>query len=181
MKNSAKPIKDLTQIADIKKFLKKKNESIYVLFMIGIYTWLKLEDILLLRVEDVKEEHINIREISTRKTQRILINPILKKAISPYIKAKPDNQYLFTNSENPSIPLTKDEALEILRKAATEVGIVEFDQDTMRKTFARAFFKLGIDMRLLKKILGESSVESVLEYIDWCEYPFFRQRFGEIR
>lgn len=181
MSHSSKPIKNINQIAVLKDYLKQDNKRNYILFMVGIYTWLKLEDILHLRVGDVKGESINIREMSTRKTQRVLMNPNLKEVISPFIKDKSDNQYLFTNSRDPDAPLSETEALEVLGKAAAKVGIVKFDQDTMRKTFAYAFYKLGVEIRLLKEILGQPSIESVLDYIDWSDYPFFYRRFGEVR
>ena len=54
--NTVEPIRDMDLIFDMMDFLKGQNVRDYVLFMFGIYTGLRISDILKLRVRDVKEK-----------------------------------------------------------------------------------------------------------------------------
>mgnify|MGYP002509035684 CR=1 FL=1 len=50
------PVGGLFDVAD---YLKARNERDYVLFMFGIYTGLRISDILKFRVRDVKDKDVN--------------------------------------------------------------------------------------------------------------------------
>ena len=55
-------------VLDVADYLKVKNERDYLLFMFGIYTGLRISDILKFRVRDVKDKDaIYIREKKTGK------------------------------------------------------------------------------------------------------------------
>ena len=50
-------------VLDVADYLKARNERDYVLFMFGIYTGLRISDILKFRVRDVKDKDaVYIRE-----------------------------------------------------------------------------------------------------------------------
>lgn len=92
--NFVQPIRDPETIQDIKDYLKDKNPRDYIMFLIGIYTGLRISDILRLRVKDVSGSHISIREKKTNKQKRIYMAPELKKALIVYIEGKPANEFL---------------------------------------------------------------------------------------
>lgn len=52
--NTVEPIRDMDLVMDLADYLKSNNERDYVLFMFGIYTGLRISDILKFRVRDVK-------------------------------------------------------------------------------------------------------------------------------
>ena len=61
--NTVEPIRDMDLVLDVADFLKARKQRDYVLFMFGIYTGLRISDILKLRVRDVRgRNHIYIRE-----------------------------------------------------------------------------------------------------------------------
>ena len=84
------PIRDVEKIKDIELYLQKKHgEKMRIMFLTGIYTGLRVSDILKLRVRDVKgKSRISIKEQKTGKERIIAINPVLKKAYSEYCKEK---------------------------------------------------------------------------------------------
>ena len=47
------PIRDTDDIERIKDFLKRKNERDYVLFLFGIYTGLRVSDIIPIKVKQI--------------------------------------------------------------------------------------------------------------------------------
>ena len=55
-------------VLDIARYLKDKNKRDYVMFVTGIYSGLRISDILKLRVRDVRgKDHISIREKKTEE------------------------------------------------------------------------------------------------------------------
>lgn len=61
--NTVEPIRDINTVMDIADYLKSRSERNYVMFMFGIYTGLRISDILKFRVRDVKgKDAIYLRE-----------------------------------------------------------------------------------------------------------------------
>ena len=89
--NTVEPIRDKRLILDIADYLKERNERDYVLFMFGIYSGLRISDILPLQVRDVRnKDYIYLREQKTDKEKRFPINDELKSILNNYIKGKSD-------------------------------------------------------------------------------------------
>ena len=80
--NTVEPIRDMDLVMDVADFLKAKNERDYVMFMFGIYTGLRISDILQFRVRDVRgKDAVYIREEKTGKEKRFPINSELEPII----------------------------------------------------------------------------------------------------
>ena len=47
--NFVEPIRDKTTVQDIADYLKEKNEKYYIMYLVGIYSGLRISDILRLR------------------------------------------------------------------------------------------------------------------------------------
>ena len=117
--NTVEPIRDMDLIFDMMDFLKGQNVRDYVLFMFGIYTGLRISDILKLRVRDVKEKDaVYMREIKTGKEKRFAINDELKPVIVDFIKGRRDFEYLFKSPNFPNKPISRQQAYNILNAAA---------------------------------------------------------------
>ena len=89
------PIRDTDDIERIKDFLKRKNERDYVLFLFGIYTGLRVSDIIPIKVKQIMRDKIEIREKKTGKLRRFPINPELRKVLNHYIENKQLKEYDF--------------------------------------------------------------------------------------
>ena len=90
--NTVEPIRDMDLVMDLADYLKSNNERDYVLFMFGIYTGLRISDILKFRVRDVKgKDAVYIREKKTGKEKRFPINSELRPVIDEYISGKADD------------------------------------------------------------------------------------------
>lgn len=76
--NVVQPIRDKRVIEGIKTFLKARSQRDYVLFCTGIYTGLRISDLLWLRVADVSGTHIVLREGKTNKPKMLKINTELR-------------------------------------------------------------------------------------------------------
>ena len=78
--NSVSPIKSREKVREICKYLKLTNERNFILFMLGIYSGLRVSDILRLKSKDVTgKSHFILKEGKTGKTQKLIICDELKK------------------------------------------------------------------------------------------------------
>ena len=60
--NTVEPIRDIEVVLDIADYLKERNRRDYVMFMFGIYSGLRICDILQFRVRDVQIGRASCRE-----------------------------------------------------------------------------------------------------------------------
>ena len=121
--NTMEPIRDKETIIDIAEYLRKNSERNYVMFLFGIYSGLRISDVLKFRVRDVKNKSdIVLREKKTGKEKRFPINRDLRKALDHYIAGKDDYEFLFANPRS-SKPITRQQAYNIISDAGKKFGV----------------------------------------------------------
>ncbi len=164
--NTVQPIKDIEIIYDIADYLKSRNKRNYVLFMFGIYSGLRISDILKLRVRDVRNKnYIYIREKKTNKEKRFILQDDIKTIICDFIKDKKDYEFLFKSNRKINKSITRQQAYRILRHAAEMFGLGSIGTHTLRKTFGYFLYKQTKDIVIVQEILGHSSVYVTRRYI----------------
>lgn len=164
--NFVEPIRDPEKIKDICDYLKKYNPRNHIMFMLGIYSGLRIGDILKLRVKDVKNrDFVTIREAKTKKQRIIQINPILKKELKVYCQSKNLNDYLIMSREGFNKPITRSMAYKALRELGDLFDLNNLGTHTMRKTFGYHLYKKTNDVVTLQKIFNHSHPSITLKYI----------------
>lgn len=164
--NLVQPIRDPDTVLDICDYLKKQNSRNYIMFYIGIYSGLRIGDILLLKVRDIKNrDYIFIKAQKTSKPQKIKITPQLKKEIKDYCKDKPESEYLIKSREGINKPLTRDGAYKILKGIEERFGLMNLGTHSMRKTFGYHHYSQYHDIVLLQKLFNHSTPKITLDYI----------------
>ena len=167
--NTVEPIRDIKLILDIADYLKEKNERDYVLFMFGIYSGLRISDILPLRVRDIKnKDYIYIREKKTGKEKRFPINVELKGILKDYIKGKKDYELLFHKSRGGgrTTPISRQRVWKILNDAASHFGYTDnIGCHTLRKTFGYLLYQQTHDAVAIQEILNHSDISITKRYI----------------
>jgi len=163
--NYVQPIRDLEIINGIKRYLKKKNERNYVLFVVGIYTGLRISDILALKVGDLKKDRLFLREIKTSKLKTIPIHPELKKLIKSYLEGRENHEYLIQSRKGINRPIKRCAAYKILRDVAKRFGLESIGTHTLRKTFGYHFHKQTNNSEMLREIFNHSDVSITRKYI----------------
>lgn len=167
------PIRDLDDIERIKDYLKNKNERDYILFMFGIYTGLRVSDIIPIKVKQVTGEKVEIKEKKTGKIRRFPINPQLKRALDQYIKNKnlKEYNYLFPSRNKKKSDgveichISRVQAYKILKEAGDHFGIKNIGTHSMRKTFGYHMYRKTGNIGLLMEIFNHSSSDITLRYI----------------
>lgn len=170
--NFVQPIRDVEKVREIRALLAKKSTRDELMFCFGIYTGLRISDILQFKVGDVRNKKIllvkeqkvqNTRKVN--KTKHIPVMPELKKVITSYIVGKSDDEYLFKSRQGRNSPITRVRAYGILREAAKACQLEEIGTHTLRKTFGYHIYQATKDVALLQDILNHSAPYITLKYI----------------
>lgn len=164
--NTVQPIRDWEKIQLILEYLEQTNERNYILFLLGISTGLRIQDILKLRVEDLKgKSHIVMRENKTKKEKRLFILPSLKKELAKYLAEKKDHEFVIKSRVGLNRPITRGMAYKILQQIAKEFKLRELGCHSMRKSFGYHFYQRTKDIALLQKIFNHNDQNTTLLYI----------------
>jgi integrase len=162
------PIRKKETLEDMKWALKRFClERDYIMFLIGINTGLRVSDILLLKVSDVRrKKKIVIKEKKTKKTRTINLRNIYDE-IQSYVKTV-DSEWLFPSRKG-NKPISTTQAYRQLNKAADMAEIESVGTHTMRKTFGYWYYKQTKDVAQLQRILNHRDPEVTLDYIGITE------------
>lgn len=166
--NYVEPIRDPEMVKNICTYLKEKNVRNFIMFYTGIYSGLRISDILKLRVTDVKNKNsINIREKKTGKQKIYAINPILKKELKFYCEDKFLSEYLIKSREGDNKALTRERAYQIMKDIGNYFCIPDLGTHTLRKTFGYHHYMQYKDVVMLQKIFNHATPEMTLRYIGY--------------
>ena len=167
------PIRELDDIERMKNFLKSKSERNYVLIMCGLYSGMRISDIIPLQVKHVTSDRIEVTEKKTGKVKRFAINPELRKALNHYIKTNElqGYDYLFPSKKKvrtDGVRIThigRVAAYQILKQAAEHVGLKNIGTHSMRKSFGYHHYRKNQNVAILMELFNHSSPDITLDYI----------------
>lgn len=168
--NNVDPIKSREKVKNICKYLKLTNERNYILFMLGIYSGLRISDILKLKVKDVRgKTHFLLKEKKTGKTQKLIICDELKKELKWYCSGKDSDDFLIRSRQKDlngnQKPITRDMALKIMKQISESFDEENMGCHSMRKTFGYHYYKNTGDIATLQKIFNHSTPRITLIYL----------------
>ena len=164
--NFVEPIRDTTTVQDIADYLREKNEKYFVMYEIGIYSGLRISDILRLKVRDVRgKDKIKIREKKTGKEKSFPINKPLADVLESYCDGKHDYEYLVPSDRVTNKAISREYAYRIMHEAGERFGLYNLGTHTLRKTFGYHFYMQTKDVVLLMRIFNHSSQAQTLRYI----------------
>jgi integrase len=165
---AANPIRDKRILKDITEYLKLQSDRDYILFMLGIYSGLRISDILKLKVSDVRDQdYFMVTEQKTGNIRKIIVNPELRREIALYVSDNDDEDYLIRSRENYNKPISRQRAHQIITAAGKKYG-VRLSTHSMRKTFGYHFYlQCGEKnaLPILMRIYGHSTELLTLKYI----------------
>ena len=153
--NYVEPIRNPETVKDIGEYLKEKSEKFFVIYSIGIYSGLRISDILPLKV----------REKKTGKEKLFPINAELSRILSEYCKDKKPWAYLVPSTHRPAAPVSREYAYRVIHEAGAAFGLDHLGTHTMRKTFGYHFYLQTKDIVLLMRILNHNDQSKTLRYI----------------
>lgn len=162
---SVEPIRDKDVYNKIKAELYNWNEKYYIMFLFGCLLGLRINEILSLRIGDVKskKEHTFIQS-KTGKEVTIAFNPELRKALKEYCVGKDPQCALIPCRDNEYKPLSSIRAWEVIHSLGNKHGL-HLGTHSMRKTCAYHYYMQTHDLATLKVWLNHTSERDTLTYI----------------
>lgn len=163
-------IKSKWQISQMKEFLEQHSERDYCLFVLGINTGIKLQELLHLRVNEVCSADGEIFEIISLpqySNPPVFLNLTIRNTLKKYINENSliHTDYLF-RSRKTNEPISRQQAYRIINSAAKEAGIDEpVGMTTLRKTFGYHAYIQGIAISLIQKRLHHASPSETLIFL----------------
>ena len=171
---SVDPIRDQQKIQTMKSYLKGKNIRDHALFVVGINVALRITDLLALEWGDVLNEKGKFKEIrllegKTKKERRIQLNKPSQRALWELLGSLDGysfDDYLFQSREGAQKPLSRQQALNILKDAAKAVGIKDnVGTHSLRKTWGYHAWKKGFNPAIIMETLNHSNLTVTKRYL----------------
>lgn len=152
-----------------------------LLISIGIYTGLRISDVLSLRWKDVEgKEFFDVIEKKTKKFRRVRINPTLKEITSRNYHNEPLDNLIFLNRFNTS-SISVQYVNRKLKNLAEEYKISKepgkIKSHSLRKSFGRRVFENNDNSEksliLLSEIFNHVSIKTTKVYLGIREKEMF--------
>lgn len=136
------------------------------MFEIGIGTGMLLQDILKLKVGDIRGKDQIVVSIGTKSIQTVFhIPPELQAIINSFIAGKEDEDFLIQGYSSSRSALTREQAYRVFKAAGRNIGLNSIGAQTMRKTFAWNYYKRTGDIYYLQNLFNHASPSITYRYI----------------
>ena len=140
-----------------------------LLLALGVYTGLRISDLLRLTVSAVSSPRFSLKEGKTGKSRYIFIEPILHGLIQDYIRIhnlEPHHFLFFRHASSKHKPISRQWANTIIRRAAHSVGLCDIGCHSMRKTFACDLYTLTGRIRAVQAELNHRDISTTEIYLE---------------
>ncbi|AGW13857.1 tyrosine-type recombinase/integrase [Megalodesulfovibrio gigas] len=166
------PITELRHIRSIKRLL-ADNPRDKLLFVMGINSGLRVQDLLALKVSDVRNlavgARVSIKEKKTGKSNVLLINKEISSALQEYFASTSleDWHYLFKSRKGHNYPLTTFAVTKYVKKWCEAINLKgNFGAHTLRKTWTYMQRTVhGTSWEVLAKRLNHSTPAVTMRYM----------------
>ena len=169
----------LNDIDKIKKYLKKKNDRDYTLFVFGINIGLRASDLVSLKVKDIYnnngtvKEELKLTEKKTDKNRTLFINESAAAVLNNYYKVaqfKSADDYIFQSQKGDNQPLETRSLNRLVKQWCKECHLKgNYGSHSLRKTFGyHLYIKNSTNLFIvpyLQKIFNHCSQSVTLRYI----------------
>lgn len=153
-----KAIHNMIEIEDLKEKLTDICKETYYLFISGFNTGLKLEQLVKLRKKDLLEFK------KSKDNQAIESN--FWKEIQAYMEDFTDQDYIFPK-QNIEAAANKEDLCSLLINTANNIGIYDFGNESLSKTYGYFHYQKFQDIEKLRKRFGLISPTATLHYLGY--------------
>jgi len=173
--NNVKPIKSASKLNEMLSALQDDKSwhgrRIFLLFATGVFTGLRISDIVGLKVENVQGNFIELIEQKTGKRQKAPINKKLRAIYDVRLEGLPGDAFLFPSrkhyGDGQPRHITPRMANYDMNAIAQKFNITEpFGCHSMRKTYGYMMYKRhGVALEALRQYFNHATEDVTRRYI----------------
>jgi len=137
------------------------------LFALIYSAGLRVGEICNLKIRDVDSDRMQIRVVKSKgKCDRYVpLSSYVLAGLRKYIKSSMPKEYLF-NGKVKGASLGKGAVQQAFRLAVKKAGIQkEVSVHSLRHTYARHLLEQGVDIVMIKELLGHAAIETTMMYL----------------
>lgn len=137
-----------------------------VLLMTAYAGGLRVSEVLGLRVEDLDSDRMLIRVVQGKgkKDRLTLLSERALTELRIYWRRYRPDLWLFAGMI-PGRPLSASAAQRIYQQGARKAGIAKGSIHTLRHSFATHLIEAGVDVTIVQRLLGHSSILTTMRYV----------------
>ncbi|WP_405117868.1 tyrosine-type recombinase/integrase [Paenibacillus sp. FSL H8-0317] len=166
------PIRDERVIDGMKEYFYIRSMRNYLFFCMGIYSGLRVSDLLELKAWQTKGTHISMVEQKNKHAKTFIIHPSIRGDLDEFTADMRPTDYLFASRQIKTIsrmrnkPIDRTTAYRFLHEAAQEFRLKDIGVHSLRKTWAyRLYMDNPENLALLMDMFGHSDPRETLDYI----------------
>ena len=144
----------------------KEDPRTYALVEILLQTGMKIGELAGLRVEDINDSIIHIRDYGKTPGRNIPLNKAVKRAVDEYVKIRPQskNDHLFITRTGH--PLLIRNIRQIIARCFREVEITGATVNDLRNTFIAHQLRQGASLEYIARLVGHKRLSSTERFLN---------------
>ena len=146
------------------------NIKYRTLLMLTYSAGLRVSEVIKLRISDIDSQRmtLHIRDAKGHKDRYVILSPVMHQALRAYWRVCRFSNYIFPSKDNPDKPISIGMASQKFKAAKTKAGIGKAGGiHGLRAAFATHMLESGVDIFAIKSLLGHSSIQSTVRYLDF--------------
>ncbi len=171
---ATEPIRNKNELKALAEYYLQKGQlRNYTLIVMGVYTALRISDLLCLKWSDVYNEekkaflpHVTITEKKTGKVKTIALNKQVLAALRQYLPYR-RNDFIFASNRKEAKAISRVQAWRIIHDAVEAVGLIgKISCHSLRKTWGyHAWTNGDISPVVIMDIYNHSNYEVTRRYL----------------
>ena len=171
---TTEPIRNKKQVRQLTDYyLNRRQTRNHVLVVLGIYTALRISDLLRLRWDDVYDfencrirTSVTITEKKTRKVKTFALNKDAVRALTLLAKQSARQGAFLIENPQTKKAISRIQAYRIIRTAAESLQLpTRVSCHSLRKTFGYHAWKSGVSPAVIMDIYNHSSLQTTRRYL----------------
>lgn len=162
---------DILSANEVQRIIKAVGYIKYRTLLMVIYSaGLRVSEAVNLRISDIDSDRmtLHIRAAKGGKDRYVILSPVVYQALRDYWKACQFKDYVFPSRKNIDKPLSTHRASQIFKDAKRKANITKLGGiHSLRHGFATHLLESGADIFAIKTLLGHSSIQSTVRYLDF--------------